>query len=74
MKQVWYVQGEALEGEQHVLFATKLAAEMYARHLWPDADPSARYARIAYRSVWEESDMVEEKKTGSSTEQRHAHG
>ena len=60
MKQVWYVQGADPEsGLPEVLFATKAAAEMYARQVWPDAHPDTRYARIFYRSVWEESDMKE---------------
>jgi hypothetical protein len=42
-----------------VLFATKVAAEMYARQEFPDAHPDERYARIFYKSVWEESDMQE---------------
>jgi hypothetical protein len=42
-----------------VLFATKMAAEMYARQEFPHADPDERYARIFYKSVWEESDMKE---------------
>jgi len=59
MKEVWYVQGADPESPMPVLFTTKLAAEMYARQVWPDADPDTRYARIFYRSVWEESDMKE---------------
>lgn len=64
MKQVWYVVGEpdVQQGWSPVLFATKLAAEMYARQLWPLASPQDRYARVMYRSVWEESDMVEQEK------------
>jgi hypothetical protein len=58
MNQVWYVLGADLEGWP-VLFATKMAAEMYARQVWPDADESVRYARIFYRSVWTEADMQE---------------
>ena len=58
MKQVWYVLGADPEGWP-VLFATKMAAEMYARQVWPDASESARYARIFYRSVWTEADMQE---------------
>ena len=61
MKQVWYVQGEALEGEQHVLFATKLAAEMYARYCFPDASPDERYARVMYRPVMGERDVKGDK-------------
>jgi hypothetical protein len=42
-----------------VLFATKMAAEMYARLEFPNESPDTRYARIFYRSVWEEADMKE---------------
>jgi hypothetical protein len=66
MKQVWYVQGADPEARFPVFFTTKMAAEKYARQLWPDADPDTRYARIFYRSVWEEADMKEA--------QDHAHG
>jgi hypothetical protein len=58
MKQVWFV--ETLDSsESPVLFATKMAAEMYARELFPDVASDVRYARVKYRSVWEESDMIE---------------
>jgi hypothetical protein len=59
MKQVWYVQGADPDSPMPVLFATKLAAELYARDVWPDADPDTRYARVFYKSVWEESDLLE---------------
>lgn len=59
MRQVWYVAGADPESPIPVLFDTKLAAEIYARQVFPDADPDARYARIFYKSVWQESDMLE---------------
>ncbi len=59
MKQVWYVQGADPEFPMPVLFATKMAAEMYARLEFPNEHPDTRYARIFYRSVWEEADMKE---------------
>lgn len=54
---VWYVRGADPDSPMPVLFATKMAAEMYARETWPDAHPDTRYAHIFYKSVWEESDM-----------------
>ena len=59
MKQVWFVMGADPSDEIPVLFTTKIGAEIYARTLWPDVDPNTRYARVRYRSVWEESDMRE---------------
>lgn len=59
MKQVWFVMGADPSDEIPVLFTTKMGAEIYARTLWPDVDPHTRYARVRYRSVWEESDMRE---------------
>jgi hypothetical protein len=59
VKQVWYVQGADPEFPMPVLFATKMAAEMYARLEFPNESPDTRYARIFYRSVWEEADMKE---------------
>jgi hypothetical protein len=59
MKEVWYVRGADPDSPMPVLFATKMAAEMYARQEFPHADPDERYARIFYKSVWEESDMKE---------------
>lgn len=60
MKQVWYVLGEpdVQQGWNPTLFATKTAAEMYARQLWPLENPDTRYARVLYRSVWTEADMA----------------
>jgi len=57
MKEVWYVRGADPESPMPVLFTTKLAAEMYARMEFPDEHPDTRYARIFYRSVWEEKDL-----------------
>ena len=59
MKQVWYVQGADPDSPMPVLFATKMAAEMYARQEFPTLTESQRYARVFYRLVWEESDMKE---------------
>jgi len=59
VKQVWYVQGADPESPIPVLFATKAAAERYARRVWPDADPDTRYNRVFFKFVWEEADMKE---------------
>lgn len=59
MKQVWFVQGADPYSPMPVLFATKLAAEIYARQEFPNEDPDTRYARVFYKSVWEESDLTE---------------
>ena len=60
MKQVWYVQGADSGSERFPeFFATKMAAEMYAREQFPAESPDARYARIFHRNVWEEADMKE---------------
>jgi len=40
----WYVAGDDTE----LLFAEKMAAEIWARKLWPDMDPDKRYARVYY--------------------------
>lgn len=53
MTEVWYVIGDP----DHFLFATKMAAEIYARQLFPEADPDARYARIRFKNVYTESDL-----------------
>lgn len=53
MTEIWYVLGDQ---DRH-LFATKMAAEIWARHLYPNADPDARYARIRFKNVFEESDL-----------------
>jgi hypothetical protein len=45
-----------------MLFATKMAAEIYARKLFPDEDPDRRYARIYCMPVWEERDLKGTKK------------
>lgn len=58
MKQVWFVQGEY--DEEYViptLFDTKLAAERYARMLFPDEGADKNYARILYRNVLSLSDL-----------------
>jgi hypothetical protein len=46
---VWYVA----DGQEHMpqLFDTKIAAEKYARLLFPDESPSQRYARVYFRMV-----------------------
>ena len=58
MKEVWYVVGADPYLPMPALFATKLAAEMYARHCFPDASPDERYARVMYRPVMEERDVT----------------
>jgi hypothetical protein len=59
MKQVWYVQGEHNEGREiPTLFDTKLAAELYVQHLYPDEDISKQYSRIMYRDVLTVADMT----------------
>lgn len=57
MTEVWFVAGADPDSSMPVLFATKTAAEMYARQEFPDAHPDERYARIFYKSVWEEADL-----------------
>jgi len=59
VKQVWCVRGDDPEFPLPEFFATKMAAEMYARLEFPNESPDTRYARIFYRSVWEEADMKE---------------
>jgi len=41
----WYVAGDDTE----LLFAEKMAAEIWARKLFPQEDEDQRYARIYYR-------------------------
>lgn len=53
MSEIWYVVGDTL---RH-LFSTKMAAEKYARVLFPDEDPDKRYARVMCRQVFDESDV-----------------
>lgn len=60
MKAVWYVSGADSEKRWPELFATKMAAEMYARYVFPDEGPDARYARVMCRRVWEEADVIGE--------------
>lgn len=38
----WYAAGD----DSGLLFETKMAAEIWARKLWPLMDPHKRYARI----------------------------
>lgn len=57
MKQVWYVAGADPDSPMPVLFSTKVAAEIYARQEFPEEHPDRRYARIFYKSVWEEADL-----------------
>ena len=47
-QQVWYVSGD----EEKYFFKTKMDAEMYARIHFPDEDPSKRYARIYFKTVY----------------------
>lgn len=52
MNEVWYVHGDPYAVDRWpTLFATKLAAEAYARECFPDEDPDKRYARVMYREV-----------------------
>lgn len=51
MKQVWYVHDPSEPGWPQ-LFDTKLAAEQYARMLFPNETEDKRYARIYYREVY----------------------
>lgn len=53
MTEVWYVVGDQ---DRH-LFATKMAAEIWARQLFPKEHPDARYARIRFLNVYTESDL-----------------
>lgn len=55
MKQIWYVAGEG--GKFPTFFDTKMAAEVYARLLFPDEDKSKQYRRIYYREVLTMSDL-----------------
>lgn len=66
MKQVWYVLGADNDSPIPVLFETKLAAEMYARQVWPGASPQDRYARVFYKSVWTEADMTAHEKASEA--------
>jgi|GEM_PF-3693378 len=62
MKEVWYVQGADPDCPMPVLFATKMAAEIYARQEFPTEDEDRRYGRIFYKSVWEEADLKGERR------------
>ena len=52
---VWYVA----DGQGHMpqLFDTKIAAEKYARLLFPDEPESRRYARVYFRKVMTLEDL-----------------
>lgn len=52
MKQVWYVHDPSEASWWPQLFDTKLAAEQYARMLFPNETEDKRYARIHYREVY----------------------
>lgn len=53
MNMVWYVQGEHEDPDAWpTLFDTKLGAEMWAKELFPNEDPSTRYARIFFKTVF----------------------
>jgi len=58
MKEVWYVQGADADLPMPILFSTKMAAEIYARQEFPDESPDRNYARIFYRDVFEEKDLM----------------
>lgn len=60
MKEIWYVAGESEEsGERFpTFFDTKLAAERWARILFPDEDERTRYQRIYLRHVFTETDTT----------------
>jgi hypothetical protein len=57
MKQVWYVAREDTGGAFPSFFDTKMAAEAYAKYLFPDESESKRYNRIFYREVFTMSDL-----------------
>lgn len=59
-RHVWYVQGDEPEATLPTLFDTQLAAEIYARHRFPDEHPDTRYARIYCREVWTEAELKKE--------------
>ena len=48
MNEVWYVVDEEYEGDIPLLWRTKMDAEIYARRLFPDESPDARYARVRF--------------------------
>lgn len=50
LKEVWYVSGD----DERILFNTKIAAEQWARILYPDEDAYTRYMRVFYREVFDE--------------------
>ena len=57
MKQIWYVHGEDTGGTFPTFFDEKLAAEIYAKSLFPDETESKRYSRIFYREVLTNLDL-----------------
>ena len=59
MNQVWYVWGENDKNDSYypTFFDTKLAAERYARILFPDEDIYKRDARVYCRDVLTMSDL-----------------
>jgi len=51
--EVWYVQGDDTGvGDRPTLFTSKIAAELYARLLFPDEAQNTRDARIHYHTVY----------------------
>ena len=59
MKNIWYVRGDPnAAGEWPNLFTTKGMAEHYARVMFPDESPNNQYARVFYREVFEEGDVL----------------
>jgi hypothetical protein len=59
MKQIWYVSGETHQTDNYypTFFDTKLAAERYARMLYPDEGIKQRDARVFSRDVLTMSDL-----------------
>ena len=57
LKQVWYVAREDTGGAFPSFFDTKMAAEAYAKYLFPDESESKRYARIYFREVFTMADL-----------------
>ena len=52
MNEVWYVVDEEHVGDIPLLWRTKMDAEIYARRLFPDYSPDARYARVRFIKLW----------------------
>jgi hypothetical protein len=58
MSEVWYVSGDPNAiGLWPSLFATKEAAETYARLVFPDDGENKRYARVYFRTVLTMTDL-----------------